>query len=717
MRPLTRELKGSRILLVGLYRPNDLAAGLNQERHPFEQTRNEIIRYYGEICIDLDEATNREGRQFIDDLIDSQPNDLSGTFRDALFAHSGGHALFTVELLRAMQETGDLVQDPQGRWREASTLDWNELPARVEAIIEERVGRLTEELREILDVACVEGHDFTAQVIMQIQQSQPRDLVRKLSRELGSRHKLVHENGEINLGKSILSRYSFNHALFQSYLYNALDITELRLLHAYVGDALEKLYDKYLEEIAVQLAFHYTKSGATAKASIYLQMAGAKALRVGEFNQARLFYNQALDTIDSNNPEEADKRRAQLLWGIGQTYYHTGHLSIAATQYSESLEAARHSGDKDATIQALIGLASSLRKQQINDKALEAAKEAIEIAHQTGKRLLECKALRIAGTIYGQLDQIEDRLSYYNLAHQIAIELNDADEKMNSINSFGAIYGSVYGDYVKAVEYYEDALDIAVRHHSLVGQALYLSNLIGAYRRLGNHKMASELITKQLDLRNKIGDIPGTAGCYEDFGILLLHRGNIQQAIQHWKHAIHLGDQYTQVTVQVSARNWLVMGYLSLDQLENATHIIDEAKPLLSKFHAKIQVFSEPLLEAVTCLRRGQTDRARTIFEGELADAVGLFNTKRWSYHYHRAFAQAGLTLLAPPEARESTIQQTLAYFSDALEICGWVGVLDDALLFLRELRKADPANLLQPVEDQLVEKRQIAWKNRPFKD
>jgi len=32
-------------------------------------------------------------------------------------------------------------------------------------------------------------------------------------------------------------------------------------------------------------------------------------------------------------------------------------------------------------------------------------------------------------------------------------------------------------------------------------------------------------------------------------------------------------------------------------------------------------------------------------------------------------------------------------------------------------MRKADPDNLLKPIEDDLVKKREIAWNNRPFSD
>ena len=83
-----------------------------------------------------------ESRDFVDVLLDSEPNDLSPEFRDLLFRQTRGQPLFTRELLRGLQERGDLVQDAEGRWVEGPKLDWDSLPARVEAVIAERIGRL-----------------------------------------------------------------------------------------------------------------------------------------------------------------------------------------------------------------------------------------------------------------------------------------------------------------------------------------------------------------------------------------------------------------------------------------------------------------------------------------------------------------------------------------------------------------------------------------------
>ena len=64
-----------------------------------------------------------EGRTFVDALIDALPNRLDDTFHQELFARTDGHPLFTIELLRNLQERGDLIQDTTGHWMRGAMLD------------------------------------------------------------------------------------------------------------------------------------------------------------------------------------------------------------------------------------------------------------------------------------------------------------------------------------------------------------------------------------------------------------------------------------------------------------------------------------------------------------------------------------------------------------------------------------------------------------------
>jgi len=198
---------------------------------------------------------------------------LDGPFRETLFQRTHGHPFFTVELLREMQERRDLVRDDAGMWVAGPTVDWETLPARVEAAIARHIGRLPEPLQEALKVASVEGESFIAEAIAKVQGIDGQRFVRQLSTVADRTHKLVHSEGPERQGYQVLSHYRFSHSLYQSYLYRCLDATELLYLHEALGHALEEIYVGRTEEIAVQLAYHFGAAELLEGAIAYLQLA------------------------------------------------------------------------------------------------------------------------------------------------------------------------------------------------------------------------------------------------------------------------------------------------------------------------------------------------------------------------------------------------------------------------------------------------------------
>ena len=83
---------------------------------PCRRVVDELRRNLGSIHIDLDAAREEEGIALVDAMLDAEPNQLDRHFRQALHAHTGGHPLFVVELLRDLQASGGLVQDRDGYW-------------------------------------------------------------------------------------------------------------------------------------------------------------------------------------------------------------------------------------------------------------------------------------------------------------------------------------------------------------------------------------------------------------------------------------------------------------------------------------------------------------------------------------------------------------------------------------------------------------------------
>jgi DNA-binding SARP family transcriptional activator len=291
---LGRHVVGSRILIVGSYRPEEVTIGRDGERHPLEPVINQFRRDFGEIIVNLRQA---KGQDFVEALLDSEPNRLGTAFRKMLYRQTRGHPLFTIELLRGLQERGDLTQDPEGQWVEGPALDWETLPARVEAVIAERIGRLAEPLQDLLRVASVEGEVFTAEVVARVQAAGEREVVGRLGGELDRRHRLVRAQAIERLGARRVSRYRFRNYLFQRYLYDNLDRAERAYLHEDVGNVLERWHGNRADEIAVELARHFQEARIPEKAIHYLRQAGDRAVQLSAYQEAIAHLNRGMDVL------------------------------------------------------------------------------------------------------------------------------------------------------------------------------------------------------------------------------------------------------------------------------------------------------------------------------------------------------------------------------------------------------------------------------------
>jgi hypothetical protein len=387
---LGRHLNDQPILMVATYRTEDIALGREGERHPLSGILSEMKRHYGDRRIDLDRSSLAEGRAFVDALLDTEPNRLGDEFRGKLALHTRGNALFTVETLRDMRERGDLRLDGEGRWVEGERIQWDNMAARVEGVIEKRVRRLNPELGELLTIASIEGETFTAEVAAAVKGLETRETVRLLSRELDKRHRLVRARGLRHVGSQRVARYRFRHQLIQKHLYNSLDEVERALLHEEVAKTLETIYLGQMEEGAVQLAGHYQDAGLPEKAYPYLIQAGDSARNLYAFEEATRHYEKALAILKEAGDYE---RASRILMKLGLTYHSAFDYERSRQSYEEGFDLGRLVTSRQAG-KALPQAPHALRLNPGPVQTLDPAKHNNDVTAAVQRQLL-CGLVRL----------------------------------------------------------------------------------------------------------------------------------------------------------------------------------------------------------------------------------------------------------------------------------------------------------------------------------
>jgi predicted ATPase len=492
---LTRQLKDSRVLLVGTYRPDDVALGRNGERHPLESILNELKRYNGDIVVDLSQTEARDGRAFVNALVDSEPNHLGRGFRDELFDHTGGHPLFTVELLRVLQDRGNILKDADGYWIQGSQIDWKMLPERIEGVISERVARLPEDLRETLMIASVSGYEFAAQVVATIQEVSERELVRNLSRDLEKRYLLVVELGEIKIGKQFLSQFRFSHVLLQQFLYEELGASERRMLQAETAETLESLYADQTDDIALPLAHHYEAAGNDEKAVAYLITAGDNAFHVYAYHEAISAYTRALDLGEKASMPLEQLNHIYLNRGRSFELNHQYHLALQ--NYEEMGALAAQRGDRELELASKVAegtLYSTPTPVSDNDKAQRLSDETLELARELGDHAKEARVLWNLQLLNLQYGKPEEAIDYGEKSLALARELDLHEQMAYVLSDLGWAY-NIACEFDKA----EVRLDEAEHLWRELGNTPMLGSTLG-------HSLAGLLWSGKYDQLLKVAD-------------------------------------------------------------------------------------------------------------------------------------------------------------------------------------------------------------------
>ncbi len=380
---LSRHVTRGRILIIGSYRLSDVLAN---ELHPMLEIGRELHRLYGDISINLDEQKVEDEREFVNAYLDSEPNELNNSFREVFFRCTQGHALFTAELLSTMKDRGDLYQH-DGKWFADNNINWQTLPAKVEGVIEVRIGRLPSEQRALLTVASVQGEAFIGEAVAQVQKQDELDVVRTFNGEIDKKHQLVKTERLERLGKQRLSHYRFRHNLFQQYVYDNLPENERTYLHEDIAFALEAMYGEKAKSIAPQLAWHFEQAGNIEKTLEYLLLAGQQAQALGSSQEAIVSYERGLAIINQI-PSAPELVPTELAFqaGFGMSLLPVESLASERVQIAleRALELCRQIGPNPQLMPIYSGLFhSAFANDNLSHKtALEWAKEFAAIARQ-----------------------------------------------------------------------------------------------------------------------------------------------------------------------------------------------------------------------------------------------------------------------------------------------------------------------------------------------
>jgi len=616
----------SRILIACAYRPEEVTHDQGNFPHPLTKVLIEFKRTFGNAWLDLGQTDEIENRQIVDGILDHEPNRLTKGFRNALYSRTRGHPLFTIELINTMQSKGVLRKDHDGVWVEGTLLDWDILPARIEAAIQERIDQLDSDLQQILSIASVEGQFFTAQVVAEVHQVPERNMLRLLSQDLEGTHRLIREQEDKETSLRRMARYQFRHALFQEYLYKRLGTSERRLLHRDVANALEILYEGQLEETAVQLAQHFHQAGEYEKALYYSSVAAERAAHIYANKAAIKHFTRAILLAEEYSLKSLSV--ASLYQGRGLVSEKLGDFGQAHNDYMASSQIAHDTNENEVEWQALINL-GRLWTSRDNHQSRLYFKEALELARNLENPLILASSLNWQGNWHINGENPWSAIPYHQEALTLFKSLDNQLEMANTLDLLGMTH-LLGGDLISSIDFYNQAVhlfqeleDPAGLAFSQLGRAttyampIFLTSapVIPPNNYCFDFKSA-------LAVASATGSAPDRAWAHWAFGLFYILNGRFGEALE-------ISQNGLDIAVKIGHHEWsicnlLALGilYTELNRFEEALEHINEAKILAEELRsphyihcvggalAKVHLSCGDLQPAQDCLNKVLSPKA-----------------------------------------------------------------------------------------------------------
>jgi DNA-binding CsgD family transcriptional regulator len=338
LRFLGRELEhAAGPLVVGIYRHTEVDQG-----HPLVATLADLTRGQDRRRLLLGGLDEREVASFVALVAGVEP---SPELAAAVHQQTDGNPFFVTEVVRLLTSQGRLDAAEVGSRVLAASL-----PEGIRAVVAERLGRLSDGCRRVLEVAAVVGRDFQLRVLQPVSGLDPGRLL-ELLEEAEAARVAAEVPGE-------LGRWRFAHALVREVLYEGLPTAYRIRLHGRVGEALEAIYVADPGPHLAELAHHFVAAapgGEVARAVRATTAAGRRALELLAWEEAAGLFERALAALElAERPDQ--QQRCQLLLALGEARMAASDVAAARAAYQQAGELARRIGAPQALARAGLGL-------------------------------------------------------------------------------------------------------------------------------------------------------------------------------------------------------------------------------------------------------------------------------------------------------------------------------------------------------------------------
>ncbi len=552
---------------------------------------------------------------------------LPENLREQIVRQASGIPFYLEEIVRMLIDQG-VLQRTEYQWNVNPQVNIENLgvPNSLQGLILARFDRVDPVQRQVLQVASVVGREFNRSVVKHVvNKLDDHEIVEALSVLMKREFIEILDEGGI---------YAFRHAIVSDAIYSTLLKRDRTELHGQVGEAIEELYADQLETQIDLLARHFSWSDKKHRALHYLLLAGQKAARSYIGDQARIYYQDAIELL--GQIKHHHRQAIQIYMGMGDILNLMGEYPTARQHYEQALrviqaEAPRQYVEERSSLHRRIGATNE--HQGDYSQALTCLAIAQEILNEDPMPSAIEKALILndIGWIQfrrGNMDSAEENLLK---ALSLAQQTPRHDVTASIYNRLGGVYYDKE-DLDKAIDYVQKSLALREEIGDYVAVARTYNNLGLLDLKRGQWDSSLVNFNHCLDLHANLGDVEGIIDVHGNLGLLQLDRGNIQEAYYHFQQSLEKAKQ------------------IGLSYIVAITYMY------LSRLYVQTGEWQKSLeygqLSLSTFIDIGALDEIIDVFTNLGLATLGMGNideAERWAWEARNSFGQTETEILESP--------------------------------------------------------------------
>ncbi|HEY8714652.1 MAG TPA: AAA family ATPase [Candidatus Acidoferrum sp.] len=625
----------AKLLLLGTYRPADLILS----RSPLKALKQDLVLHNLGHEMSLERLEEPDVADYLD--IHFAGGHFPKGFANLIYRHSGGNALFLVNILQDMVKQG-LIEPVNGRWTLQVALEDLEprVPETLDQLIEAQFQQLSAEEQRILKSASVAGEKFSVWTISAAAEMEI-DSTEEACERLANRLQFIKSAGiTASPNGQISAHYEFRHSLYREVLYQRLSKAARSRLHLLLAQRLQAFSDPCEQEQATELAMHFEGGHDYEEAIHYLILAAKNAARRFAYRDSIEILRHALELIPKVSAGHRMELEIQTLVQIGDINYAMGNMADSAQSYETAASLAAQGSLATAQVTALIRLVHPMGLIDV-ERAVAAIERANEISASLSDPMLHARTQILASCA---------RLYYHSWRSEDAQLYASAKETIQTLS--GGQYPEMHyahlhplqGGYQEALRIAEDGILKISETTNAIAYLLALGAKAVALMHLGQLGDALLVMRTAIERAEKNGHDPWILKIREAWlRAVAMDFAGAQQLCQGM---IRPNSGYP--TGQPKAIAWFAAGNAALAQsrheegLQNFRNVIDEAVTPKFFLHWYWRMHAQLGLANVW-LAAGNLANARTesgrLFESALSTDDPSLQTLAWDLEARLAIA------------------------------------------------------------------------------